>query len=143
MSYAKSRFKNGQVNLQTESRFLKELDPRFVERGTKSAGRSFALFDRIERFAREETNWTNRANGSNWANKTNGAYKPVSPGEPKKTLPPTGTDLAEGVRVQHNVFGPGTVLQVYSENGNDKADIRFDRSGKKTLLLKFAKLKKL
>jgi len=35
------------------------------------------------------------------------------------------------------------VLEVYTENGNEKADIRFDRSGKKTLLLKFAKLKQV
>lgn len=145
VSYAKSRFKNGQVNLQTESRFLKELDPRFVERGTESAGRSFALFDRIERFAREELRSYGKTESRSYGKTevSHGAYKPVSPGEPKKTLPPTGTDLAEGARVEHNVFGPGTVLQVYSENGNDKADIRFDRSGKKTLLLKFAKLKKL
>jgi hypothetical protein len=41
------------------------------------------------------------------------------------------------------VFGPGTILALYHENGNDKADITFDKSGKKTLLLRFAKLTKI
>ena len=37
----------------------------------------------------------------------------------------------------------GTVQRVYRENDNDKIDILFDKNGKKTLLLTYAKLEKI
>ena len=152
VSYARSRFKNGQINIQTESRFLKELDPHFVERGTGSTPRSFDGFDRFRRVWDGETETRNYgpAETRNYGTKDATKLRSISStgttsrtGETREIQPPSSTDLAEGARVEHNVFGPGTVQKVYSENGNDKADINFDRSGKKTLLLKFAKLTKL
>ena len=46
-------------------------------------------------------------------------------------------------RVNHRVFGNGTVLAVYRENDNDKIDIQFDKVGKKTLLVTYAKLERI
>lgn len=49
--------------------------------------------------------------------------------------------MAVGVRVAHQRFGQGTVINVEGSNyDNIKATIRFDNAGTKQLLLKFAKL---
>ena len=63
----------------------------------------------------------------------------------KELAAPKATDIAVHVndRVAHRVFGKGTVLQIYRENDNDKIDIQFDKDGKKTLLLTYAKLEKI
>ena len=53
------------------------------------------------------------------------------------------SEWAKDDRVNHRVFGNGTVLAVYRENDNDKIDIQFDAVGKKTLLVTYAKLERI
>ena len=48
-----------------------------------------------------------------------------------------------GDRVEHRVFGQGTVKSIYVDNDNEKIDINFDKVGKKTLLLTYAKLSRV
>ncbi len=134
ISHARSRFKNGQVNLQTDSRFLKELDRQYVTIQSGTETRSFSRFDNFRRIWDEPTH--SASNGQP-------AGSAITKTEQKLSKQPAAnTDFEEGDRVEHNVFGPGTILALYHENGNDKADITFDKSGKKTLLLRFAKLTK-
>ena len=122
ISHARSRFKNGQVNLQPPSRFLKDIDKNFVETGSGSnnSSRFTSRFDSFKRVL-------------------DSMDKPQASARTEST----SSAFPVGSQIEHNVFGPGTVLAVYNENGNEKADISFDRSGKKTLLLKFAKLTKI
>lgn len=61
----------------------------------------------------------------------------------KTDSPASNSAFASGDRVSHRVFGKGTVQRVYRENENDKRDILFDGSGRKTLLLTYAKLEKI
>ena len=48
--------------------------------------------------------------------------------------------LQPGMRVNHERFGQGKILQIDGLSDNKKAIIFFDGIGQKTLLLKFAKL---
>ena len=48
--------------------------------------------------------------------------------------------LKVGMRVNHNRFGQGKILEIDGLSDNKKAIIFFDGLGQKTLLLKFAKL---
>ena len=48
--------------------------------------------------------------------------------------------LQAGMRVNHERFGKGKILQIEGQSDNKKAIIFFDGLGQKTLLLKFAKL---
>ncbi|NMB37679.1 MAG: UvrD-helicase domain-containing protein [Bacteroidales bacterium] len=50
-------------------------------------------------------------------------------------------DLKVGQRVEHATFGFGTIISFDGDDANAKAIVRFDNSGEKTLLLKFAKLR--
>jgi len=53
------------------------------------------------------------------------------------------TELVVGQRVEHNRFGPGTILELSGRAPEMKAKIRFDVHGEKLLLLKYAKLRPL
>ncbi len=50
-------------------------------------------------------------------------------------------DLKVGQRVEHATFGFGTIISFDGDDANAKAIVKFDNSGEKTLLLKFAKLR--
>ncbi len=50
-----------------------------------------------------------------------------------------GTGLREGCKIEHQRFGIGTVLSVEGSGENAKATVDFVNSGRKQLLLKFAK----
>jgi DNA helicase-2/ATP-dependent DNA helicase PcrA len=48
--------------------------------------------------------------------------------------------VARGMRVQHPIFGGGTVLEVSGRGAGQKLRIRFDRAGVKTILVRYANL---
>ena len=130
---ARSRFRNGQVTMQTPSRFIKEIDSAFTETSNSAP-------TGVSRFARYGDDFFAPNLSSRWqqespADKIGGTTE-------RHRDAAIGQLFQKGDRIEHSVFGVGTILEVYSENGNDKVDVRFDKSGKKTLLLKFAKLKK-
>ena len=54
-------------------------------------------------------------------------------------LPP----LVEGTRVEHPVFGAGTVQSVSGAGKSTKIRIRFERAGQKTIMLRYAQLRLL
>jgi DNA helicase-2/ATP-dependent DNA helicase PcrA len=66
-------------------------------------------------------------------------YNAVAP-RPMVTKPGTG-NLQEGMRIEHQRFGIGTVLKIEGTGENTKATVQFVNTGVKQLLLKFAKFK--
>ena len=50
-------------------------------------------------------------------------------------------DLPQGIKVEHQRFGKGKVLQVEGSGNDKKAIILFEGNVEKKLLLRFAKLK--
>ena len=75
------------------------------------------------------------------------------PGRPSGKVPtvkpagsarPTGAAKSEyrpGTRVQHAIFGPGTVLDVQGTGAKQKVKINFRNAGEKTLMVQYANLK--
>lgn len=128
LSYARQRFRNGQVAFSSPSRFLKDIDRQYFE---------------ISRRPVE--------------NKTTGipTFRPIAPppafSVPSSASPvtnhqsPLSSDWKTGDRVSHRVFGKGTVVRVYRDEitENDKIEIRFDTAGTKTLLLTHARLERV
>jgi DNA helicase-2/ATP-dependent DNA helicase PcrA len=53
----------------------------------------------------------------------------------------TNDSLREGVRIEHQRFGIGTVIKLEGTGENTKATVDFRNAGTKQLLLKFAKFK--
>ena len=51
------------------------------------------------------------------------------------------TDFKAGMRIEHNRFGPGEILEITGTVPELKAKVRFDELGEKLLLLKYAKMR--
>lgn len=74
------------------------------------------------------------------------------PATPRKTaapLPPVDPDFVAlpmtafkaGMRIEHNRFGFGEILEITGNVPELKARVRFDELGEKLLLLKYAKMR--
>lgn len=150
LTYAKQRFRNGMISFTSASRFLNDIDRRYMAlvegpatprpQWRNSSWEDDSYKERTRTYAREaeapEETYRERPIG---ATEPSRPLRRVAPGS--QTL--TDASYAPDERVRHRVFGEGTVLRVYRENDNDKIDIRFDREGQKTLLLTYAKLEKI
>ena len=125
LSYARQRFRNGQMMFNSPSRFLKDIDRTYFE--VKQAAPEKPSFSLTDRFS----------------------FKPASLVRPKTPVSGATTaiesDWTTGDRVTHRVFGEGTVVRVYRDEAteNDKIEINFDKQGTKTLLLTHAKLERI
>ena len=51
------------------------------------------------------------------------------------------TAFKVGMRIEHNRFGPGEILEITGRVPELKARVRFDELGEKLLLLKYAKMR--
>lgn len=69
---------------------------------------------------------------------------------PKQPAPSSGAtaegqhaagELQEGMRIEHNRFGKGTILAVDTDATDARIEVKFDTVGSKKLLLKFARFK--
>ena len=125
LSFARQRFRNGQMAFNSPSRFLNDIDKRFFEMSRPAAPR-----------------FTTRPMPM--------PERPVAPSRPVTpvagaTSAITSSAWKAGDRVTHRVFGDGTVVRVYRDEvtENDKIEIHFDKQGTKTLLLTHAKLERI
>jgi DNA helicase-2/ATP-dependent DNA helicase PcrA len=145
ISHARSRFRNGQSNFSNPSRFIRDIDPRYIEISNEQVFQPrqprYSNWDDDVEYERKRLNQTyskpvidepvyvqpkkltkiKADNNQSYATTGNSAY-------PKGTV------------VKHAIFGTGKVIGSGIMNGNEKVDIDFGVKGKKSLLLKFAKL---
>lgn len=160
LSYAKTRFRYGKMEFGSPSRFLKDIDIRFL-RLPQDAG----MFRRVE----EEAAVFRRENARGFApDKEDTPYggkervsvrpkqqiiAPTVPRNLKRVAPSANTAstspsagasanrVQQGQLIEHERFGLGEVLKVEGEGDNAKATIRFKNAGDKQLLLRFARFK--
>ena len=162
LSYAKTRFRYGKMEFGSPSRFLKDIDVRFL-RLPQDAG----MFRRVE----EEAAVFRRENARGFApDREDAPYggkervsvrpkqqiiAPTVPHNLKRVAPSANTAstspsagasanrVQQGQLIEHERFGLGEVLKVEGEGDNAKATIRFKNAGDKQLLLRFARFKVL
>ena len=146
-SYAETRYQWGRLKMCEPSRFLSEVDQRYLE--TSKATRDLGYRDtpsepmafvrglvnqpenrpsRIIRPSRPSSSTEARA-----ASPTNASGGDFTPSDTSA--------LAAGMRVEHPKFGFGVVKKMEVADKDRKAIIVFDSVGEKTLLLSFAKLR--
>ena len=125
LTYARQRFRNGQLMFNSPSRFLKDIDRTYFE--ARTAAPSVPTNQSISSIPRFSINPTT----------------PKTPVVGATTA--IQSDWKTGDRVVHRVFGQGTVKRVYRDEvtENDKIEIAFDQQGTKTLLLTHAKLERI
>ena len=200
LTYAGTRMRNGKHESNAPSRFLKEIDPQYLDNPLDEAdfdntgvthewGGFGSRFTggRLDRFGSRGTS-SGTARGAAglppdrfglrphpsqagaWAppvHEATGGYasrrqsSAPNPGGPVRRQPGSlagsirsvvsdadfvgvpMTELSVGQRIEHNRFGPGTILDLSGSAPEMKAKIRFDAHGEKLLLLKYAKIRPL
>ena len=128
LSFAKSRFKYGKMEFSNPSRFLKDIDVRYLNIPQSAVSSSHSEVRPVR--PRMETP---QPVVRKFAKLTD---VPVRP-----SIHTSVPDLREGNVIEHERFGIGEVLRVEGVGDNCKATVKFRHAGEKQLLLKFARLK--
>lgn len=171
LSFARSRFRFGSMEFSSPSRFLRELDPKCIRMmggssfgmepssektyGGSPFGRSSGYNDDVPEWMQKS-----RIDYSKVSQVANSAKRVVQPRQTdfpprklKKVVTPTASvdktsvaslgGLSVGDRIAHERFGEGRVVELLGSADSAKAKVQFVNAGEKTLLLKFAKFKKI
>ncbi len=154
LSYAGSRFRNGQTAACRPSRFLGDIDRRFLRLATNDnlgasspkvrptvnynasmagSARSLNSLRKVspspsqESYSRPETGF----------NRPSSAPAPAN-GSGKYTLHRVD-ELCEGMEIEHAKFGLGTITAIDTAGPDPRITVKFDNTDTRTLMLKFAK----
>ena len=131
ITYAKNRYRWGKLNDCEPSRFINEINKDYI------------------RFNYNSNQKTNLLKSTKAANKLR--FKKPNKKTPLKALNKKNIisqksignshfeDLITGDFIIHNRFGKGEVIKTEGEGSDKKAEVKFDTSGIKKILLKFAK----
>ena len=169
LSYATERMRNGKRESNPPSRFIREIDQQYLDRplfsddddddspttswGGFGSRSSYSFGSRSSTGARSGSSSPYGASSkvSYFKSAPKAGTTAVIKTPPKTTLPVIDknfqecpmTDLRAGMRIEHNRFGAGTILELSGTAPDMKANIDFDQHGKKLLILKYAKLRPL
>lgn len=142
LTHAKSRFRYGMAESCHPSRFLQEIDRRYLAvRGANS-------IPRPEHPVLPKTTPQTTSHITTYKTSPITSYKTPSitstvSGSGMSSSVSTPTEIRVGTRVLHDRFGEGTVSNITGTGMDTKATVDFTNVGIKQLLLRFAKLKVL
>ena len=133
LSHTTNRFKWGQYVDCEPSRFLYELDEKYIVKTEASIkkqkkAKKQNYFNKYKKTKKEE----NKLTVPNRFKKATNIQSKIIPSEIN--------NIQNGMRVKHSKFGSGKILEISGEDINKKATIFFEGVGQKQLLLRFAKL---
>ncbi len=123
LSYATTRFRNGQTVFPRKSRFLSDISSEFLSNSVDNGGAS---------------EWQN---GRGYPSFSRPTAPPLRYSVPQPTQPSAPIATPDvGARIEHAKFGRGTVAEVDTSMSDTRIIVDFDNAGRKTLLLKFARI---
>ena len=169
ISFASTRTRNGKHESNSPSRFIKEINPRFIANplslesdGEDDAPKSsFGAWGR-KPAAKAAFGGGGYSYGASGPVRTEKPSSPARAGEPVRRSEPVPVrrtqvvpkrmsdaefeptpvmQLKAGQRIEHNRFGFGNILEITGAMSDLKAKIAFDEHGEKILLLKYAKIR--
>jgi len=137
LTYAITRFRNGQSLLCRPSRFIKDIDEEYLR---LSRGTSFTDTERgfSSKFGSEREEEPQKPHHS-----PPGKLYKIERDTTENVTHQSIGDLRIGGTIRHERFGTGKVTELSGEKENAKATVEFESFGKKQLLLKFAKFEVL
>ncbi len=137
LSYAENRYRWGDLIPGEPSRFIEEIDSKYIEHPVSNRGKHFRMLSQHknpEDLARLKVPLPSTKK-----------IKPMKQAElmvgNPNTLSADFSELQTGMEVEHSHFGRGKVISLEGIGSNRKATIFFPDIGQKQLLLKFAKLR--
>ena len=162
LSFAATRTRNGKHESNSVSRFVKEIESRFVanplsegQDDDQSAAKGFGGWGQ-KPAGRPKYGSGGYSYGSSGPVRTEKPAAPVRRSEPipvrrpqtvpkrvpdVEFIPSPVSELKVGQRIEHNRFGFGNILEMSGSMADLKAKIAFDDYGEKILLLKYAKIR--
>ena len=163
LSFASSRMRNGRHESNSPSRFIREIDPKYVANPLRPGsftdmadddddivfrrpfrgfgGGRFQPSGKVQPSARVQSTVKPRTTVGP-LNLDAIRNRPLPPKIPDSEFKPVPmTELKAGQRIEHNRFGFGKILEITGEVPDLKARITFDEYGEKILLLKYAKIR--
>ena len=154
LTCAQNRWRYGRMEYDTPSRFIRDIDPELIQVQSDGA------LDKS--FERNRSEWMQNSRPEATQFKADPKPRAVGPRQAEKPVDPFGPnfkrlyqavaprsmatdpnpcELREGLRIEHQRFGIGTVTRIEGSGENTKATVEFKNAGTKQLLLKFAKFK--
>ncbi len=152
LTYSTSRYRWGTLTNCEPSRFIEEINPRYLEIEVPKSAKPVTGDDS---FSSERRSWTQQRDSfskpkpaaSGTTTGTSTATRPKTSVLPKAHIPTPGfaPDAANlfqnGMEVEHEKFGFGKIVSLEGSLPDVKATVFFQGLGNKQLLLKFAKLR--
>lgn len=148
LTYAHTRFRNGKTNTCRPSRFIKDLDARYVDKPDETT-----LTTSKSQYA--DTPWRSSYTSPQRSFKAPlkpSNFKPIensrrvifvdqsiAAAPQQDSVTSDAGTLRVGARIRHERFGLGTVEAIEGVGDNCKISVAFDNVGRKQLLMKFAK----
>jgi len=130
LSHSKTRYRWGKLNDCEPSRFISEIDTQFIKHNNLLNTKiKFKKSSEIKiRFKKPERKIPlKQIINNNYSSNSNSEY----------------IDINQGDVILHNRFGKGEVVNTEGIGGDKKAEVNFEISGLKNILLKFAKYEKV
>ena len=120
LTYSNTRYRYGILKDCEKSRFIKEISPIYLEGDNQNINKSF-----VNNVLKQKRN-----------------LSPIKKHTTKSKFNSSCiSELKEGFIVRHPTFGKGIILKLDTNSNQNKAVVKFNNVGEKTLLLNFAKLK--
>ena len=161
LTCAQNRWRYGRMEYDTPSRFIRDIDPELLQVQSEGVIEKVS-FERNRNYRSDGPEWMQNPRPVATQFKADPKPRVVAPRQPEKPVDPFGpnfkrvynavaprplatdpspSDLQEGVKIEHQRFGIGTVTRIDGTGENTKATVEFKNTGTKQLLLKFAKFK--
>lgn len=150
LTCAKTRFRYGQVEYDVPSRFIKEIDQRYIRKMDGGDTEGFSTSRTSWRNSYETTPKPTVQKGATIYSKPTFATTSGSRMTRMRTTPSSTTtqvtsyndgknSIRIGSVINHQRFGKGEIVSIEGTGENAKATVRFQLAGQKQLLLKFAR----
>lgn len=159
MSYASSRFRNGQTVTCSPSRFIRDIESRYLHLTNGSNINEAPVFDPVQKYrdmfhethsasrgSKDETqSISERYLGKYFTGTSAGSDKSKNVGDvdvPQQDISfglHDAAELSEGMKITHERFGPGVIEQIDTNGAKAKIVVRFSNLDVKTLLLQYAR----
>ncbi len=151
ITFAESRYRWGKLNFTEPSRFITEIDDKYLEFNYKPGELAQNPFIDDSIFGKPDFT---KKKYKKWENKKTKKIPKKNPNPLPENLKKVSdltfssnsqvtTDFQVGDKVSHQRFGVGEIVDFQDAGSNKKAIIKFDNGETKKLLLKFAKLNKI
>ncbi len=152
LSYATSRYRNGRSDITRPSRFLRDIDARYLKKSeairrpsSDTFGGSFGGYEASSKpspslFGRSSTPPKPQSSVLDF---TGRVHKMTSPEKLETTdvVFYQGMALRKGTNIVHDRFGRGRIVEILGADADARIQVAFETAGTKTLLLKFSRIR--